>query len=245
MIDLQDVYEKDEFQEAIENFKYDKKWNIFIEPFLRVTNNKCPYCEVYLPRKIENRNMIATIDHYRPKEYYPTLKNVYQNYILMCSDCNNAFKGNKFLIYENKEVVEVNEKITDRIEIKNEQTIIVNPIKDNIFDMFILRFKLTKKGKILELSPKYTENENKYLFLKAKETIKIFALGDCEEIDYNKEHIRCRFELLKQYFSMFYDFVIALQNKEKGQALEIFKNKKLKEYGFIEFIKKKLFKVEI
>ena len=134
---------------------------------------------------------------------------------------------------------------TDRNEIGNEQTIIVNPIKDNIFDIFIIKFRLTNKGKVLELFPKYTENEDKYLFLKAKKTIELFALGNCEEIDCSIEYKRCRIGLLKQHFSLFYEFVIALQNQEKEKALEILKSRKLKEYGFIEFIKKNLFKVEV
>jgi len=245
MIDLQGIYNKEEFKKTIDNFKKSKKRNIFIEPFLKVTNNKCPYCEVNLPVKIENRNMCATIDHYRPQTYYPTLKNVYQNYILMCNDCNNAFKENKFLIYKNGKVIEVNKEITEGKEIQNEQTIIVNPIKDNIFNIFIIRFILTNKGKVLELYPKYTENKDKYLFLKAKKTIELFALGDCEEINDSIKHKKCRIVLLKQHFNLFYDFVIALQNKDKKKAFKIFKSRKLEEYGFIEFIKKNLFKVEV
>jgi len=246
MIDLQGIYEKEEFKEAIENFKQNRKRTIFQEPFLKITNNKCPYCEVNLPEQIANRNMSATIDHYRPQEYYLTLKNVYQNYISMCSDCNNAFKGNKFLVYEDEEVIEIGGEVTDRSKIANEQAIITNPIKDNIFDIFILRFRLTNKGKVLELYPKYTENENRYLYLKAKETIRLFALGNCEEIDNDKDYNRCRIILLKQHFSLFYDFAISWKNKDKTRMAIIYSNKKeLKEYGFIDFIRQNLFKVEV
>lgn len=245
MIDLRDIYHRDDFKKEIETFKVERRWNVFNKPFLNATNNKCPYCEVMLPNNLENRKIEATIDHFRPQDYYPTLRQVYQNYILMCNDCNNAYKKNSFLVYEKEEVVKIEKQVTKRENIESEKAIIVNPIKDNIFDIFILRFKLTNRGKILELYPKYKESENRYLHFKAKETIKLFALGDCETIDNSKEYNRCRVILLKQHFNLLYDFVVALNKKDKEQASKIFKEKKLKEYGFIDFIKQKLFKVEV
>ena len=245
MIDLQTIYQNDTFKEKIKIFKQKKEWNIFQEPFLQVTNNKCPYCEVNLPQNIDGRDMTSTIDHYRPQEYYPTLKKVYQNYILMCSDCNNAYKGNEFLIYKNNNIHKIEQQVTDKNEIKDEKTLIVNPIKDNIFDIFILKFRFTNKGKILELYPKYSKSDNSYLYIKAKETINLFALGDCDKFDNSKEYNRCRVTLLKQHFNLFYDFIEALIEKNKEKAYQIMQDKNLHKYGFIEFFKKNQFQVDI
>jgi len=163
----------------------------------------------------------------------------------MCNDCNNAYKGNEFLIYKDNNVYKQTQQITNRSDVEAEKTLIVNPIKDNIFDIFILKFKYTNKGKILELAPKYSENDNKYLYFKAQETITLFALGNCEDMDNLRDVNRCRIILLKQHFSLFYDFVVALQNKDKLKAFKILQDKKLKDFGFLEFIRQNLFKVEV
>ena len=245
MIDMRGACEEKDFLEKLEVFKREKKHNIFVEPFSNFTNTKCPYCEVDLLNNLDSREIEATIDHYRPKKYYPRIKSVYQNYILMCNDCNNAYKGNEFLIYKDNEVYKQTEQVVNRSDIEAEETLIVNPIKDNIFDIFILKFKYTNKGKTLELYPKYTENDNKYFYLKAQETIKLFALGNCEDMDNSRDANRCRIILLKQHFNNFYGFLEALKKEDFAKASQIRKEKKLNNYGFMKFIKQKLFKVEV
>jgi len=245
MIDIRGTFKEKDFLEKLEIFKREKKHNVFVEPFLNFTNAKCPYCEVDLLNNLDSRKIEATIDHYRPKEYYPKIKSVYQNYILMCNDCNNAYKGSEFLIYKDSKVYKQTKQVVNRSDIEAEKPLIVNPIKDNIFDIFILKFKYTNKGKILELYPKYTEKENSYFYLKAQETIKLFALGNCENIDNSKDVNRCRIILLKQHFSNFYGFLEALQKEDFKEASQIRKNKSLDDYGFMDFIKQKLFRVEV
>jgi len=81
--------------------------------------------------------------------------------------------------------------------------------------------------------------EDKYLMEKAKETIKLFGLGDCEVNRHSNSNVyRCRIEILESHFNIFYGFAKAL--KDKDNKKEIFES-----YGFFEFLKREQFEILI
>jgi len=246
MIDMRGIYHKEDFQEALEKFNQYHKHKVFKSSFLNMTSNKCPYCEVELPSRFSDRTFEYSIDHYRPKAYYPNLEFDYKNYVLMCNDCNNAYKNDIFLLYENGEVVtqsnQVDVNSTDDID--DELPLIVNPIVDDIFEYFIIRFKLTNKGKVLELYPKYSHGEDDFKYKKAIETIRLLGLGECEKFDTNRNIDICRVNLLKQHFVKFYRF-LQLWQSNQTQVQSMIDENKVKNYGFVEFITKNQYKVMI
>ena len=222
-------------------------WNIFKDVHLKIAKNKCPICECPFDNSVtRNSNngittLIPTMDHYRPKSsnFYPLLKCDHKNYLIMCSDCNNVFKNNQFPLHSSTPNREITLADTSLF---SEKPLIVNPIYDDVLDLFILNFKQSITGrKILELSPKYEQNDNDYLYKKAIETIKLFKLSDCVNLNLDNTET-CRINLLSMHLKTFYNFIIELENKNIKKAMEIFKNNKLNEFGFTVFIQKKQYR---
>ena len=244
MIDMSKLYTHADYNLALSEFNARKKWSIFKDVQLKVSKNKCPICECNLnntlTRKTNNGTLItikATIDHYRPKDQslYPFLKFDHNNYLLMCSECNNAYKENKFPLHASTPV-----RANSIDLLSSEKPLIVNPILDDLLPLFTLVFKYTPSGKkVLELKPKADEG---YLHEQAKETIKVFSLGDCELNEHKSLNIKvCRINLLNDHFKKFYGFIEALANKDEEKALFEFKKYKLDNYGFTKFIMKSQF----
>ncbi len=179
------------------------------------------------------------------------IHNVY-NYILICKDCNGArYKGGKFPIYKNLP----NAKNEDEIE--NEQQLLINPTQDDIFEFFEIEFLITKSSKkILALIPK-DKDINSYKYQRARETIDIFGLGNCDEN--TKVNVdECRIELLTIHYETFFEYGLAMykllnnQIENKDDKIKIlrkiqnFESKEtFKKYGFYEFIKKNQFLIYI
>ena len=243
MIDMSSLYEHKDYQEALNNFNISNcKWNSFVDIHLKIANNRCPICEysfedveIKRTNKNDENLLIATIDHYRPQKYYPFLKCEHKNYLLMCFECNSSYKKSKFPIYNST----IRATHQDRLE--EEQVLITNPINDDIYELFILVFK--QSDKILELKPKVSSG---YLRDKAIETIKVFGLGNCEEYRHKNDDIHhCRIRILKRYFTVFYKFAKALNDRNRIQANLEFKNNQemFKSYGFFEFLKRQQFEI--
>ncbi len=132
----------------------------------------------------------------------------------MCSECNNIYGKSEFPLYKNQ-----NRAISED-GLKDEKPLIVNPISDNIYELFTLVFRpMPNSNKmILELK---VNIEDKYLMEKAKETIKLFGLGDCEVNRHSNSNVyRCRIEILESHFNIFYGFAKALKDKRKA-SLEL------------------------
>ena len=216
-------------------------WNIFKDSHLKIAKNKCPICECPFDNSITRisnngiTTLTPTMDHYRPKNtnFYPLLKCDHKNYLIMCSDCNNVFKNSEFPLHSSTPNRETT--LTDT-SLFTEKPLITNPIYDDVLDLFILNFKQSITGrKILELTPKYEKADNDYLYEKAIETIKLFKLADCININLANTET-CRIDLLSRHFNTFYDFIVELENKDIKKAMEIYKNNKLNEFGFTAFI---------
>jgi hypothetical protein len=159
-----------------------------------------------------------TIDHYRPKDegLYPFLKYHHQNYILMCTDCNNAYKGNLFPLYNN------GIRATTVETLGTEKPLIVNPIDDDLLSLFIVIFTQTQSGKkVLELIPK--ENSG-YLHQKAEETIKVFSLGNCDINTHSNPNVHNgRIKVLNDHYNKLHTFAVAYKaykNSHKEQRHE-------------------------
>ena len=256
MIDMSKLYEHEDYEDALESFNSREDinncdhthWSLFKDIHLSISKNRCPICECLLNNTVTrptNNNpsdtaytVTATIDHFRPQEYYSFLRCNHKNYLLMCSECNNIYKGNSFPIYDNSE------RATNESEIENEPHLIVNPITDNLLELFVLVFKQTSSGKcILELKPK---EDSGYKHEKALETIKLFGLGDCEINRHSNDNVHnCRISILESHFGVFFNFVKALKEGDKRKSLlELRNNKnKFEKYGFFDFIKNNQFEI--
>jgi len=266
MIDMRNLHSDSNYNIALANFNSSNcKWTKFKNVHLEVSKYKCPICECKLNNTAEGieqngRFMKFSIDHYRPHDpnLYPLLKCDHKNYLLMCSDCNGCYKGNQFPLHSSGSIRDTTSITTDSIA--NEKPLITNPIYDDLLELFILVFRLTPSGKnVLELQPKETSG---YLYEKAKETIRLFSLGNCELDVHTSINVQnCRIELLHDHFTKFVKFAKMFLNEEFSNAIinedgqtiyenseykEVFldmKAKKLSKYGFYNFIKEKQFEI--
>lgn len=66
-------------------------WGASKEQLLIESNNKCAYCEAPLKAVA-----YGDVEHYRPKSIYWWLAYNYENYLVSCTLCNQAFKKDKF-----------------------------------------------------------------------------------------------------------------------------------------------------
>lgn len=249
MIDMSTLYEHDDYQKALEQFHNSScKWSSFLEVQLKVAKEKCPICECSLDGSLSRLSkrgdsviIEATVDHYRPQKYYPFLKCDHKNYLLMCSECNNIYKGSRFPLYYSTSI-----RAIDKTELVNEKPLIVNPLYDNLLELFILVLRRTSSGKnVLELQPKETTG---YLYEKALETIKLFGLGNCEVNRHsNIDVYNCRIRVLESHFGIFYEFAKALKEGNRKKAfLELKKNEEhFNSYGFLEFFRRNQFIVVV
>jgi len=252
MIDMSILYRDSEYTVALSLFNnrnyidcQSRHWNKFKDVHLKVSKYKCPICECSLNNSLQRLSnngtttIIATIDHFRPQNIYPLLKCDDKNYLLMCSDCNNAYKGKQFPLHSSGNIRDVIS--TSTLAITTEKPLIVNPVYDNLLDLFILVFRYTPSGKkVLELEPKETTG---YLFEKAKETIKLFSLGNCESNRHSNPNVaNCRIGLLNDHFKKFYGFMEALKNKDRYKAFYEKEKYKLEDYGFFIFIRQNQYK---
>jgi len=240
---MQGIYELVDYNTALTAFNESKDWGCLKNVHLQKTHQKCPICEVKLDNSVERDSkagktlLIATIDHYRPQKFYGFLSNDHKNFILMCSDCNNCYKGNEFPLYPPG-----SKRASSQSELDVEKPLLVNPIIDDPLTLFILIFKLHSNGsKTLELKPK--NDLNTYLLEKAKTTIQLFNLGDCDITTHHNVH-KCRISTHQINFELFYNLAKARNNKKKF-ALTLKNKPQLKEYGFFKFIMSKQFKIEI
>ena len=243
-------------------------WFIFKDLQRRISNNKCPICEVKLTNK-KDRTNTATLDHFRPKakEMYPYLKCIPENYILMCSLCNTTYKEDIFpLIDESKRAI-TSKTIDDT---KEEQSLLFNPTEKDPLHFFELAFIQTQQGGILELkrnSQTISKDKNNYEYKQCTKMIEMFGLGYCHKdtrTDTRKERnlktdemetisVReCRIDILTEHYGRFIELAKevkkAIKTKNK-KSLSLFLNTKnrkqeLKEYGFYEFIMKNQFSIK-
>jgi len=239
MIDMSALYEHDEYQNALDKFNASGcKWSSFKEIQMKVSKKRCPICEYLFEEeneiKRENKHgdnlFVPTVDHYRPQECYPFLKCHDKNYLLMCFECNSSYKKSEFPLYN------PSDKAKNIKEIIYEKPLIVNPISDDIYELFVLVFKVGNKN-ILELKPKVSSG---YLYDKALKTIEIFGLGNCEEYRHQNDEIHnCRIRLLEKNFGSFYNFARIMNSAKK----EEFKAKIENSRGFLQFIAREQFEI--
>lgn len=255
MINLSNLHDLPEYATDLVSFnstpKTDGVWSVFKHSHMIASNNKCPICECPLdnsvsrPSKSGSFVLTPTIDHYRPKatDKYPNLRYDHENYILMCSDCNTAYKGGGFPLHSSTPNRDTTALKTS--DISNEKPLIVNPIYDNINNIFKLVFKQSLSGKkVLELATKQISGYEKE---KAEVTIKTFSLGNCEEPSHKHSSIdvqTCRIDLLHNHFMKFHNIVRILNGRnististeEQMEILLDVRSKNLDKYGFYKFI---------
>lgn len=250
MIDMREIYVNKLFQEALEKFNIKQldgdctnvsecKWKVFKKAFLEFANSKCPICEKLIDE-------YSHIDHYRPKDktLYPFLECCYQNYMLMCPVCNSTYKKTDFPLYGKSQI-----RAKNKTEIVKEYPLIINPMHDDIYELFELHFINTIKGKsILILNPR--EGLDEYKKAKAEKTIAFYGIGNC---DNNDKMSSCRIDLLEEHYERFLDFaklskeyLTQRTEKNKKKLAEYIKDKpNIKKYGFYKFIIKNQFKIAV
>jgi hypothetical protein len=250
MIDMHSLYSHTEYVSYLNEFKNSftaecnrKSWGIFKPLHLEITNNKCPVCECTLDGSVTRAtsknvetSLKAQIDHFRPIKLYGFLKCDDKNYLVMCSDCNGVYKGGEFPLYQNQD------KAENRTDVANEKPLLVNPINDDILELFDLVFKRVGSNKnVLELRPK--AGLDSYLYEKAQKTIEIFGLGNCSLMNEDNNVQKCRIDILESHFGIFYEFAKALLRGDKISVNLLLNEHKSTyiSYGFFEFLKKKQF----
>jgi hypothetical protein len=250
MIDMSGLYIHVDYPAALTKFNHStkrKKWSEFKDVHLKVTNHKCPICECSLKEgELLTRNsgavsdnteteIIATVDHYRPQAFYAFLAMTPENYILMCSECNNIYKGCEFPLFDIPII-----RATTVGGISSENPLIVNPILDDLLELFNIVARIMTNGrKVLELKPKHTVG---YLYEKAITTIKLFSLGECDVVCHNNTNVKnLRINLLHSHFVKFEPFIDAFINKDLAKMRSEITEKNLTTYGFFKFFVKKQF----
>ena len=246
MIDMSALYGHSDYEKALDNFTQSScKWSSFQDVHLKVAKNRCPICECDLdsvitrPTNSGTTIIKVTIDHYRPQKYYSFLKCSHKNYLLMCSECNNIYKKSEFPLHSTTPM-----RVLTEEELEEEKPLIVNPINDNLLELFILIFRTTDSGKkVLELKPK---ERTGYLYEKALETIKLFGLGNCDTYRHSNNNVyNCRISILESHYGVFIEFAKGLKEGNRLKvALELREKKNIFEsYGFYVFIQKNQFEV--
>ncbi len=247
MIDMRGIFSHTNYNVTVNAFRGSTcKWSIFQELHKSVSNNKCPICEVELV-KTQNHHYSATIDHFRPKavDMYPHLKCEPKNYILMCTLCNNRYKGAKFpLVDESKRATGA--KTIE--ETREEQPLLFNPAEEEPLYFFELVFRQTEAGNILELHIKKTITESSYDYLRCEEMIKLFGLGYVHENIHPDEKIKkLRLDVLTAHYEIFIQLATAINDNNKKSFALILKDKNRKEvlekYGFFQFLITKQFSI--
>lgn len=244
MIDMRGIWQQDKFKSAIKTFTDENEcsWNVFKDPTLEFTNCKCPICEGSI-------NKYDDMDHYRPKadNMYPFLRCCYKNYMMMCDACNRKFKRVQFPLYTNF-------KATNIDELKDEYPLLINPMYDDIYKYFNLNFVNTSSSKqLLILEP--IEGLSDYDLEKAKKTIEVYGIGNCDDND--KIDI-CRIAILSRNFNILHKVAKLRANYLEYKDSNIQKSKmyliafhrtvsenKLEEYGFHQFLLKDQFNIAV
>jgi hypothetical protein len=243
MIDMREYCSHKDYNYLVVNFQghfnkdklnCDDYWFVFKDLQNKISNNKCPICEVELS-DYPNKDNTATLDHFRPKanNMYPHLKCEPQNYILMCSLCNSTYKKDNFPLVDDLK------RATD-----DEEPLLLNPIEEDPLDFFELAFRQTQSGGILELKRKDTIPKNSYEYKRCERMIKMFGLGYCNKyIHPSDEAKNCRVEILTKHYTIFIEFAKARKNKKTLALFLRDKNRitELKKYGFFRFIIKEQF----
>lgn len=244
MIDMSALYDHPDYQHVIDTFNNSRcKWSLFEAIHINISQEKCPICECQLDGTVTRPShngittITATVDHYRPQYHYSFLKCEPSNYLLMCSECNNIYKGSEFPLHHSTPT-----RAVCLADITKEKPLIVNPITDDLLALFTLVFKRSSSGKnVLELKPKESTG---YLYEQAVETIKLFGLGDCEVNRHRNDNVfHCRIRLLEQHFGVFHAFAKALKKGDRKTAgLALQRNKNVfDKYGFFIFLQKNQF----
>jgi len=232
---------KDNFEKSFDKLKLncDEHWSVFTTLQQKISNNKCPICEVGLTN-IPNKPNTATLDHFRPKSdnMYPKLKCEPKNYILMCSLCNSTYKKDDFPLLDDSKKTTVDEK-----------PLLFNPTEEDPLDFFELVFKQTPTGGLLELKRKSDISKDSYKYKICETMIKTFGLGYCHKYNHPHETIKkCRIGILAHHYITFIELAQAIATKNKKATALILKEKnrakELKEYGFFRFISKNQFSIK-
>ena len=247
MIDMRGIFSHPNYGDTLNEFKSSAcKWSIFQNLHKRVSNKKCPICEVELV-EIQHHDYSATIDHFRPKaaDMYPHLKCEPKNYILMCSLCNNRYKKAKFPLVDESKRATGARTIEDTEE---EEPLLFNPAEEDPLYFFELAFVRTEVGNILELKKNKTISEYSYDYLRCEEMIKLFGLGYVNEaIHPNEKTKSLRLDVLTAHYETFIQLAKAVADEDKKSLALILRdeNRKemLKKYGFFQFLIKKQFSI--
>lgn len=148
---------------------YPSHWGVLKPIFVQVVSKHCPICSASLGR------YNGDVDHYRPKSLYQWLAYEFLNYILLCADCNRAYKRALFPILGTRAT-------PNTVNLNDEQPLIINPLMDNPFDYFKLKL-LSKGGSSVTnnmriwLVPSSSDKDS-YAYKRAIATIETFNLDN-------------------------------------------------------------------
>jgi len=204
-------------------------WGKFKDAFLNFSKSRCPICEYQIITTSSH------IDHFRPKKAgYEFLRCCCDNYMIMCADCNSRYKGTSFPLHGGF-------KAKTKKDISKEKPLLINPREDNVYEYFELYFFKNPNGKLL-LEIREKACLVGYKKAKAQKTIEIYGIGNCHN---HTKMDSCRIEILENFYDDFIELAEAKERDDEAfeEILNSRKMRKKKEYGFVEFIKRKQFKI--
>jgi uncharacterized protein (TIGR02646 family) len=125
----------------------------------------CAYCDRELPG-----NDRGDVEHFRPKSIYWWLAYKFENYLLACSVCNSAYKGEKFPLLTRKAY-----DYWHRDKLAKERRALIDPVTDLTDGWFGIDFMADwkKKGFPITIKPKIGRTETK----RCQQTVDFFRLN--------------------------------------------------------------------
>jgi uncharacterized protein (TIGR02646 family) len=123
---------------------------------------RCGYCEDSLADEVE---------HIKPKNLYPELTFVWENYLYACGPCNVP-KNNRFAVFSNGDIIEIGGKNRiPGVEPIEGQPVFLNPRAENPLDYI----ELDLLGTFLFIA---SGEENSEHYKRGKYSIKVLGLND-------------------------------------------------------------------
>ncbi|MGH2308066.1 HNH endonuclease [Aliarcobacter sp. ERUVET-8] len=186
----------DSVSNNVENLKKEIKKATIANPKTK-SGLTCPYCGI-------TRNILHDLDHFMPRSKYPEFSILSNNLIYVCSECNQDFKKNTFLINSEDPIRKF-----------------LNPYYDLIDEEELMICNISCKGIILNIE--YIANpelilKNKYLYDVTKNHIDSLCLNE----RYVRNILR---DLLEKFLNTFRDKSIVSHRKIRN-----FKNIEVKHY---------------
>jgi len=198
------------FEKVKKSSEFTGHWSKLKSIFVQIVSRSCPVCSKDIQRYDD-------VDHYRPKskELYWWLAYEFSNYILLCSDCNRAYKRTKFPLFDNTRAI-----LDGTITLIEEKHLILNPLNERFSDYFNLGLfqyegNSNSNNMRIKIIPNSAFKNDSYERKQCLTTIETFNLdnGNKDEKDFSD-----RIALSKRIYNSLIDLVKAREKYLKYKS---------------------------